>query len=31
VCAAATVFFGIYPQPLFDAARDTGQAIVSLL
>ena len=31
VFAAATVVFGIYPQPLFDVARDCGQAITSLL
>jgi NADH-quinone oxidoreductase subunit N len=27
VCAAATVFFGIYPTPLFDIARDAGAAL----
>jgi NADH-quinone oxidoreductase subunit N len=31
VCAAATVFFGIYPSPLFDVARDAGSALVNLL
>jgi NADH-quinone oxidoreductase subunit N len=31
VCAAATIVFGVYPEPLFDAARDAGQAISSLL
>ena len=31
VCAAATIGFGVYPQPLFDAARDAGQAILSLV
>jgi NADH-quinone oxidoreductase subunit N len=31
VCAAATVFFGIYPQPLFDVAQDAGRALSSLL
>jgi NADH-quinone oxidoreductase subunit N len=31
LCAAATVFFGLYPQPLFDAAQDAGRAITSLL
>jgi NADH-quinone oxidoreductase subunit N len=31
VCAAATIFFGIYPQPLFDVAHDAGQAIGSLV
>jgi NADH-quinone oxidoreductase subunit N len=30
-CAAATIFLGVYPQPLFDVARDAGQAITSLL
>jgi NADH-quinone oxidoreductase subunit N len=30
-CAAATIVFGVYPEPLFDAARDAGQAISSLL
>jgi NADH-quinone oxidoreductase subunit N len=29
--AAATIVFGIYPEPLFDAAHDAGQAITSLL
>jgi NADH-quinone oxidoreductase subunit N len=31
VCAAATLFFGIYPDPLFDVARDAGGALSSLL
>jgi NADH-quinone oxidoreductase subunit N len=31
VCAAATVFFGIYPSPLFDLAREAGAALVNLL
>ena len=31
VCAAATVFFGIYPTPLFNIARDAGAALTSLL
>jgi NADH-quinone oxidoreductase subunit N len=31
VCAAATVFFGIYPGPLFDVAQDTSEAFVNLL
>jgi NADH-quinone oxidoreductase subunit N len=31
VCAAATVFFGIYPGPLFDVARETSQAFTNLL
>jgi NADH-quinone oxidoreductase subunit N len=31
VCALATVALGIYPDPLFDVARDAGQALTSLL
>jgi NADH-quinone oxidoreductase subunit N len=31
VFAAATVFFGIFPAPLFDVARDAGAALVNLL
>jgi NADH-quinone oxidoreductase subunit N len=31
VCAAATVFFGIYPSPLFDVARDAGAALANLV
>jgi len=31
VCAVATVAFGIYPDPLFDLARDAGAAIASLV
>jgi NADH-quinone oxidoreductase subunit N len=31
LCAAATVFFGIYPSPLFDVARDAGAALVNLV
>jgi NADH-quinone oxidoreductase subunit N len=31
VCAAATVFFGLFPAPLFDVARDAGGALVNLL
>jgi NADH-quinone oxidoreductase subunit N len=31
VCAAAVVFFGIYPAPLLDVARDAGNALLSLL
>jgi NADH-quinone oxidoreductase subunit N len=27
VCAVATVAFGIYPEPLFDVARDAGAAL----
>jgi NADH-quinone oxidoreductase subunit N len=31
LCAAATVFLGIYPSPLFDVARDAGAALVNLV
>jgi NADH-quinone oxidoreductase subunit N len=31
VCAVATLFFGIYPDPLFNVARDAGHAMTSLL
>ena len=31
VCALVTVVFGIYPEPLFDVARDAGEAIQSLI
>jgi len=31
VCLVAVVAFGIYPQPLFDAAQDAGAAFSSLL
>ena len=31
LCAAATVFFGIYPSPLFDIAQDAGAALVNLI
>ena len=31
VFGAATIFFGIVPQPLFDAARDAGSALAGLL
>jgi NADH-quinone oxidoreductase subunit N len=31
VCAAATIFFGIYPEPLFSLARDAGAALQSLI
>jgi NADH-quinone oxidoreductase subunit N len=27
LAAAATIFFGIYPNPLFDAARDVGTSL----
>jgi NADH-quinone oxidoreductase subunit N len=30
-CAAATIFFGIVPSPLFDAARDVGTSLSALL
>jgi len=30
VCAAATVFFGLYPEPLFNIARDAGQIFAGL-
>jgi hypothetical protein len=28
--AAATVFFGLWPDPLFDVARDVGSALSGL-
>ena len=31
LCAAATIFFGIVPSPLFDAARDVGSSLAALL
>jgi NADH-quinone oxidoreductase subunit N len=31
VCAAATIVFGIYPEPLFTIAKDAGAALTSLL
>jgi NADH-quinone oxidoreductase subunit N len=31
VCAVATIVFGIYPDPLFDVARDAGAAFPDLL
>ena len=31
VCALATVALGLYPEPLFDVARDAGNAITSLV
>jgi NADH-quinone oxidoreductase subunit N len=31
VCAAATVFLGVYPSPLFDVARDAGAALANLV
>jgi NADH-quinone oxidoreductase subunit N len=30
VCLAAVIFFGIYPQPLFNVAGDAGQALSGL-
>ncbi len=30
VCAAATLFFGIWPDPLFDLARDVGTSLSNL-
>jgi NADH-quinone oxidoreductase subunit N len=30
LCAAATVFFGIYPSPLLDVAHDAGAALTNL-
>jgi NADH-quinone oxidoreductase subunit N len=31
VCAAATVAFGVYPDPLFELARDAGAALTGLV
>jgi NADH-quinone oxidoreductase subunit N len=31
VCLVAVVFFGVYPQPLFDVAQDAGAALGNLL
>ena len=31
VCALVTLVFGIYPEPLFDVAKDAGEAIQSLI
>jgi NADH-quinone oxidoreductase subunit N len=31
VCAVGTIFFGIYPDPLLNVARDAGAALTSLL
>jgi NADH-quinone oxidoreductase subunit N len=31
LCAAATIFFGIVPSPLFDLARDVGTSFSHLL
>jgi NADH-quinone oxidoreductase subunit N len=30
VCAAATIFFGVWPDPLFDVARDVSSALPGL-
>jgi hypothetical protein len=30
LAAAAVIFFGIWPDPLFDAARDVGTSIAGL-
>jgi NADH-quinone oxidoreductase subunit N len=30
ICAAATIFFGIWPEPLFDVARDVSSALPGL-
>jgi NADH-quinone oxidoreductase subunit N len=30
ICAAATILFGLWPEPLFDAARDVGTALSQL-
>jgi NADH-quinone oxidoreductase subunit N len=30
VCAAATIFFGVYPEPLLDLAHDAGAALTGL-
>ena len=30
ICAAATIVFGLWPDPLFDAARDVGTALSQL-
>jgi NADH-quinone oxidoreductase subunit N len=31
VCALATIFLGVYPEPVFDIARDAGAALTSLV
>jgi NADH-quinone oxidoreductase subunit N len=31
LCTAATIFFGIYPSPLLDVARDAGAALMNLV
>jgi hypothetical protein len=30
LAAAATIFFGVWPDPLFDLARDVGSAMSGL-
>jgi NADH-quinone oxidoreductase subunit N len=30
LCAAATIFFGVYPEPLLDLARDVGAALTGI-
>ena len=30
LCAAATIFFGVYPEPLLDLAHDAGAALTEL-
>jgi NADH-quinone oxidoreductase subunit N len=31
VCALATIVLGVYPEPLFDVARDAGEALTGLV
>jgi NADH-quinone oxidoreductase subunit N len=31
VCAVATILLGVYPEPVFDVARDAGAALASLV
>jgi NADH-quinone oxidoreductase subunit N len=31
LCAAATIFFGVYPEPLLDVAREAASAFTSLI
>jgi NADH-quinone oxidoreductase subunit N len=31
VCSAATIFFGVYPEPLLNLAHDAGVALTSLI
>ena len=30
LCAGATLFFGVYPEPLLDLARDAGAVLTGL-